>query len=214
MTTLGNSFLHSSKLTTLQIEGRVQESARMPRKEPPVKTYHVVKTLVIAEAIGCFAFSYTHILKVVQDTGLHGWFAYCFPLMIDGLAVLGFIGRSSVAFDEASKKAGTKIMLFVGLVSLVCNVLAGENLGQRLLGAATVGLFVTSEWYAAKLNIAPPVVITEEVEEVAAHPLKGRKWTDEQKARAAATRAANAYKKASTTEKRTLAKRGLKPATA
>ncbi|WP_144121133.1 DUF2637 domain-containing protein [Catellatospora sichuanensis] len=186
---------------------------------PSKTTFYTIKGLVLAEAIGCFYFSYGHIREVVMATGADEQFSAAFPLMLDGLAVLGFIGRTSAAFDAAGKKAGTWIMVLVGIVSFICNVLSGETRGQQMFGALTVLLFVGAEWFASKLKLAPVVVIPDpepEVEETeeeeSKSPLKGKEWTPEMKAKAAETRMRNRYLKASPTEKRELARQGLKPA--
>jgi Protein of unknown function (DUF2637) len=181
------------------------------------RTYLTIKTLVIAEAVGCFFFSYFHIKEVVESTGNGGAFAAIFPLMLDALAVLGFIGRTSQAFDASGKKAGTIIMVLVGTVSFTCNVLAGDNTGQRLFGALTVLLFVGAEWFASKLKMAPAPVIVEEAQEEteeAGSPLKGKKWTPEMKERARQTRLANKYRNADPATKRKMTQAGYVPVAA
>jgi hypothetical protein len=50
-------------------------------------------------------------------------------------------------------------MAGAGLLSLTCNVTAGDNLGQQLYGVLVVAGFVTTEWCASKLQAAPPVVV-------------------------------------------------------
>jgi hypothetical protein len=50
-------------------------------------------------------------------------------------------------------------MAGAGLLSLTCNVTAGDNLGQQLYGVLVVAGFVTTEWYASKLQAAPPAVV-------------------------------------------------------
>jgi hypothetical protein len=50
-------------------------------------------------------------------------------------------------------------MAGAGLLSLTCNVTAGDNLGQQLYGVLVVAGFVTTEWYASKLQAVPPAVV-------------------------------------------------------
>jgi len=45
-------------------------------------------------------------------------------------------------------------MIGAGLVSLVRNVEAGVNVGQRVFGVLVVVGFITAEWYASKLKPA------------------------------------------------------------
>jgi len=116
-------------------------------------TYAVVKLLVYLQAMGAASISFLHIVEVGQRYGLT-WEAWIAPFLIDGFAILGTIGRST-SFAESTRRTGFKLMLGAGLVSLVCNVLAGQNIGQRVFGVLVVAGFVTAEWYAAKLHRAP-----------------------------------------------------------
>lgn len=119
-------------------------------------TYYVVKSLVYLQAIGAGVISFSHIVHVGQSYGL-GWQSYVAPFLIDGFAILGTIGRGP-SFSEATRRAGLKLMVAAGLVSLACNVAAGENLGQRAFGVLVVAGFITAEWYASKLHAAPAAV--------------------------------------------------------
>ncbi len=116
------------------------------------RTFAVVKSLVYLQAAGAAALSFMHIVEVGSRYGL-GWQAWIAPFLIDGFAVLGTIGRSAV-FAESTRKTGFRLMVGAGLVSLVCNVEAGSNIGQRVFGVLVVAGFVTAEWYASKLKPA------------------------------------------------------------
>lgn len=134
-------------------------------------TYAVVKTLVYLQAAGAATISFMHIVEVGMRYGL-GWQSWVAPFLIDGFAILGTIGRGP-SFAEATRKTGFRLMLGAGVVSLVCNVLAGQNVGQRVFGVLVVAGFVTAEWYAAKLHRAVPVVAPELVAKRKAAAAKG-----------------------------------------
>ena len=116
-------------------------------------TYITVKTIVTLFMAGAASISFMHIIDVSHTLGL-GWEAWTVPFLVDGFAVLGLIGRSH-RFAESTRRAGLKITAAMGLLSLTCNVMAGDNLGQRLYGVLVVGVFVFAEWYSGRLIAAP-----------------------------------------------------------
>lgn len=121
-------------------------------------TYITVKTIVTLFMTGAASISFMHIIDVSRTLGL-GWEAWTVPFLVDGFAVLGLIGRSH-RFAEPTRRAGLKITAAMGLLSLTCNVMAGDNLGQRLYGVLVVGVFVFAEWYSGRLIAAPAPVRT------------------------------------------------------
>jgi hypothetical protein len=121
-----------------------------------LNAYTVTKTLVYLQAIGAGVISFSHIVEVGQRYGL-GWQSYVAPFLIDGFAILGTIGRGR-AFSDATRRAGLKLMICAGLVSLACNVLAGVNVGQRAFGVLVVAGYIVAEWYASKMHAAPAVI--------------------------------------------------------
>lgn len=125
-----------------------------------------IKAIVTTQAIGAAAISFMHIVEVGQRYGL-GWQSWLAPALIDGFAILGSIGRSA-SFAESTRKAGLRLMICAGLVSLACNVIAGTNIGQRVFGVLVVAGYITAEWYASKLQAAPAVIKAEVDEETRA----------------------------------------------
>jgi hypothetical protein len=124
-----------------------------------MNAYRITKSLVYVQAVGAAAISFSHIVEVGLRFGL-GWQAWVAPFLIDGFAILGTIGRSP-SFAEATRKAGLRLMIAAGLVSLACNVTAGTNIGQRAFGVLVVAGYITAEWYASKMHAAPAVVAAE-----------------------------------------------------
>lgn len=116
------------------------------------RSYAAVRTLVYVQWAGAAVLSFAHIVTVGQRFGL-GWEAWTAPFLIDGFALLGAVGRGK-AFTASSRKAGFRLMVGSGLVSLVCNVEAGSNIGQRVFGVLTVAGFIAAEWYATRLRPA------------------------------------------------------------
>lgn len=150
------------------------------------KTYLATAGITRTFMVGAAAISTSHIIATSHSLGL-GWEAYTVPAFIDGMAILGLIGRSS-RFAASTRRAGLRIMAGAGVVSLACNVYAGHNLGQRLYGVLVVAAFIASEWYSAKLCPAPA-------------PAPEVNPRSEAAKKAAATRQSNAYAKLSPAEK-------------
>jgi hypothetical protein len=126
-------------------------------------TYCTTVVIVYMFMLGAATISFTHIVDISQTLGL-GWEAYTVPFFIDGLAVLGKIGRSK-RFAASTRRAGLKVMASAGIVSLAANIAAGNNVGQQIYGALVVAGFIAAEWYSAKLEAAPepaPTVVDEE----------------------------------------------------
>lgn len=153
--------------------------------------FTVVKSLVILQAIGAAALSFMHIVEVGQTYGL-GWQSWVAPFLIDGFAILGTLGRGA-EFAAQTRRAGLALVLGAGMVSLVCNVMAGHNAIQKGFGVVVVAGFVTAEWYAGKMFRAPAPVAPVDEARKADYAARARK--------AAATRAANKAKAATISTK-------------
>lgn len=148
-------------------------------------TYVAVKTVVLMFMIGAATISFGHIVETSHRLGLT-WEAYTVPFFIDGLAILGLIGRTS-AFDRSTNRAGWVLILTAGSASLAANIFAGHNLGQQLYGALVVVGFGLAEWYSVRLK--PAAVPAPEVDE------ETRAKRSEAARKAAATRKANKAKR-------------------
>lgn len=147
-------------------------------------TYWLVKTIIVAFMLGAAGVSFLHIVHTAEMLGL-GIEKWTVPFIIDGLAVLGLVGRSG-KFAEATQRAGLKLMAGAGALSLAANVAAGANAGQRIYGALIVAAFITAEWYGGKLSPAPAAA---PAERIVSEEQAGRR--SEAAKKAAATRAAN-----------------------
>ena len=123
-------------------------------------TYILICLIVRAFMLGVAAISFMHIVSTSRALGL-GWEAWTVPGFIDGLAVLGLIGRGS-KFAVSTQRAGLLLMSGAGSLSLACNVYAGHNLGQQLYGVLVVAGFIAAEWYSMKLRPAPQAETTPE----------------------------------------------------
>lgn len=126
--------------------------------------YTVVSIIVNGFMLMAAGISYSHIVQTSVRLGIADWQAYIVPLFIDGLAVLGMIGRSDAMAAQlrarnrteaeiaAVKSFGFKLQFGAGALSLAANFYAGETLGAQLLGILIVGGFVITEKYAEKLR--------------------------------------------------------------
>lgn len=123
-------------------------------------THAIVWVIVHGFLIGAAAVSFKHIVLEADRLGVHDWQRFTVPFLIDGIAILGKIGRSH-RFDIVTQRAGLVLMVIGGALSLVANVAAGENLGYRMYGGLLVGGFVLAEWFSGRLHAAPaPVLVT------------------------------------------------------
>ncbi|GGL18166.1 hypothetical protein GCM10012284_60950 [Mangrovihabitans endophyticus] len=84
------------------------------------------------------------------------------------------------AFSRATRQLGFRVQVAAGLLSLACNVFAGDTVGERVYGVLIVALFVFSEWLSDRMEGREVDVERERAAKRAAAAEKGR-----------ATRAAN-----------------------
>lgn len=152
-------------------------------------TFLVVWLIVRAFLLGAAYLSYGHIVFTSHKLGVGAETAWMVPFFIDGIAILGLIGRTGALGDKA-KRFAPVLILPAGALSLAANVYAGESLGDKAFGALLVAGFVLVEWYTT-LAKAP----------VKAAAVEPRRLTDEQRAQRAATRAFNAYGRMNATQR-------------
>lgn len=157
-------------------------------------TFRTARILTSAYMLLAVGLSFTHIAELFTVLG-STWQAWLAPLLIDGLWLLGQLGRSA-KFTPSTRKAGGRLVLAAGSVSLACNVLAGNSVGDRLIGAIVLVGFAACEWYSAKLR---PVTRRGSRKARPAAPAAAAKPTVDRAAaarKAAVTRQANAARKA------------------
>lgn len=155
-------------------------------------TYITAVVIVYAFLAAAAAGSFLHIVETSHKLGLD-WEAWTVPFLIDGIALMGKLGRSN-RFAAKTQQAGMRLMLFGGTLSLAANVYAGDNTGQRAYGVLLVVGFLVVEWYAGKLSPAPAAVKVISPEEHARRSEAAQK--------AAATRKANAEAAAAKAKRR------------
>jgi hypothetical protein len=80
-----------------------------------------------------------------------GWQSWTTPFAIDGIAVIGMVMRSK-AFSRSTRRLGFRVQITAGLLSLACNVFAGDTIGERVYGAMIVALFIFSEWLSDRME--------------------------------------------------------------
>jgi hypothetical protein len=113
--------------------------------------FSLVKVIVKLYFIGALAVSFTHIIEASHKLDLHGWQSWTTPFAIDGIAVIGMVMRSE-AFSSATRRLGFRVQITAGILSLACNVFAGDTLGERIYGVLIVALFVFSEWLSDRIE--------------------------------------------------------------
>lgn len=113
---------------------------------------------VRAAAYGMFALglglSVTHTVDFFHTTlGAGIVSAIAAPVFIDGIQIIGKLGRSR-QFAEATRKTGFKVQMFGAILSLIANVIAGPTVGDKILGVVFVGGYIFAEWFAENLKPA------------------------------------------------------------
>lgn len=103
--------------------------------------------------VGAAYLSFGHIIDVAHGLGA-GNESWTWPFMIDGFAILGRLLMSK-KLAAKTRKIGFKMLVTAGILSLVCNVMAGDAIGQKLTGLGVVLGFLVAEWAAGLLEGAP-----------------------------------------------------------
>jgi hypothetical protein len=112
-------------------------------------TYVTALVIVNLYALGAVGLSFSHIVALGYQVGM-GWQSWLAPAFVDGLALLGRMGQSK-RFSARTRRAGHRLMLGAGTLSLGANIAAGHTVGTRVFGAMVVAGFVIAEWYASQL---------------------------------------------------------------
>lgn len=142
--------------------------------------YTIVSIIVNLFTVGAAGISFSHIITASAQLGVVNWQAYTVPFFVDGLAILGMIGRSaSMAAQlaargrtedqiDAVRRFGFRLQVSAGLVSLAANIYAGHNLGEKMFGVLVVAGFVICEKFAEKLRAAGSAAVDTAAEITAA----------------------------------------------
>lgn len=152
--------------------------------------YLAAVVIVYGFMAGAAWFSYHHIVDLFLWLGCSRSEARWAPVFIDGMAMLGWLGRRSRSAD-VTRRGGMWLMAGAGTVSLACNIGAGHTWGSRAFGVIVVGGFVVAETFADRLRPRPKQATPDEQ---AAAELAAKRSAAAVKA--AATRKANAAKTA------------------
>jgi len=110
----------------------------------------LVYGFLAAAAVG----SYGNIVGLAHDLGVSSDHAWTTPLLIDGVALMGKLLRSR-NLAATAHRAGLRLMLFGGVLSLAANVLHGHTWGDRIYGALLVVGFIVVERASDHLAPAP-----------------------------------------------------------
>lgn len=124
----------------------------------------VRRVKIVARVIGTALLAYalflsaSHITEVGHMIGLAGIEAGTLFVFVDVMALFGKL-LTLRYFVAKTRRIGYKLMLTGGLVSLVCNVTAGDTWGARGYGAGIVCFAIAMEY--ATMNIKGKQVNTE-----------------------------------------------------
>ncbi len=110
-----------------------------------------IKAIVKSYFIGALSISFMHVIEAWHKLGLTGWQLWTTPAGIDGIAIIGMMMRSD-AFSTSTRQLGLKLQLGAGALSLVCNVYAGDTVGERVYGILIVVLFILAEWVSSRIE--------------------------------------------------------------
>ena len=110
----------------------------------------IVKAIVKLYFFAALAVSFSHIVCASHKVQLDGWQAWTTPFAIDGIAVIGMVMRTE-RWTKRTNTIGFRVQLIAGLLSLACNVFAGNTVGERIYGVIIVALFIFTEWLSDQL---------------------------------------------------------------
>ena len=147
----------------------------------------IVKLIIKLYFLGALAVSFMHIVGAAHKLDLMGWQSYTTPFSIDGIAVIGMVMRSA-RWSTDTNRLGFRVQVTAGLLSLACNVYAGNTIGERIYGVVIVALFVFSEWLSDHMVTRADELKAAEVAELEA--LAAAPTADELAAQARRERAA------------------------
>lgn len=118
-----------------------------------VDKLRVIRGIVRAYFVAALLGSFVHVVEAAGLVGLTGWEKWSTPFMIDGLAVVGMVMRSA-SFAEKTRRSGFRVQCVMGLISLVANVYAAQNLGGVIYGVGIVTLFIAAERLVDRIESA------------------------------------------------------------
>jgi hypothetical protein len=147
--------------------------------------------------IAALVLSFTHLVHAGHKGGLT-WESWTIPFMVDGIACIGLIMRST-DFASRTRSIGFRVQVVAGLLSLAGNVYAAHNAGTAVFGIATVALFVFSEWLSDQIKSAAAEAAELAITEAAAKKAEAIRKGQATRARKAASAPA---KKAAATRRR------------
>lgn len=121
-------------------------------------TYITATVIVYGFLLGAAVGSFGNIVGLAEHIGVSGSHAWTSPLLVDGIALMGKLLRSH-RLAPAANRAGLRLMVFGGVLSLTANILHGHTLGDRIYGALLVVGFLIVERAAEHLAPAPAPVV-------------------------------------------------------
>jgi hypothetical protein len=140
-------------------------------------TYTAAKLATFSYLGFALYLSFSHIIGLFASWGSHQpWVA---PLLVDSLMLLGKLIRRP-GLSSSARRIGTVLQYAGAAASLAANMIAGDNKGDRIIGAMVIIGFLVIEWVADHLQPAQVDTAAEKKAKTAAAVAK-----------AAATRAAN-----------------------
>lgn len=117
-------------------------------------TYGIACTLVYGFLAAAAVGSFNNIVGLAHDLGVSPGHAWTTPFLVDGIALMGKLLRSR-HLAKTAHRAGLRLMIFGGVLSLTANVLHGHTLGDQIWGALLVVGFIVVERASDHLVPAP-----------------------------------------------------------
>lgn len=123
----------------------------MTKPTPAQLTYLAAKTAGYTYLGFALYLSFSHIIALFTSWGSHqAWVA---PLLLDSLILLGKLIRSH-RLPNSTQRVGLGLQVAGALFSLTANILAGDNLGDRVIGGMVIGGFLLVEWVIEQVKPA------------------------------------------------------------
>jgi hypothetical protein len=106
-------------------------------------TYAAAKTFAYSYLGFTLYLSFTHQIELFAHMGSHSpWVA---PILCDTLMVFGKMLRNPKKISAGGRRAGGFLQYFGAALSLTANILAGDNAGDRIIGAMVISLMLIIE---------------------------------------------------------------------
>ena len=118
----------------------------------------VIRVLSLAIMVAAAAVSYTTQRSLFLLWEVDHFTATVAPIAVDLLAVLCTLAIHTDGVARKGRRTAVFVLVVTGTASMAANFIAGQTLGSKVVHAGMVVLYLLSEFVAAQVKQAAPVV--------------------------------------------------------